>query len=424
MIDYTTVVGIATGNKYVAVRYVPLMLAGSARTWLNSLPAGSINSWVYFEEAFVCNFTGTYKRPGRPREVAMCIQKPDEPLRDYVTWWTELRNSCEGVHEVQAIQYFIDGCRDATLLKHKLMCSEPTSLVVLMAKADKYATADSVMRVKMTASDKAVPTPATPKPAGDNRGGQNNNKRKADQMDSRSNIKLVANVEGATSAPQDDPPRKRSNRNNANWLPRQSFEQLLDAPCKIHSGAQPSGHTLRQCSFMRRLSQGDDLPAPPRARAAPRAPAPRPAPAPPPPPHDDGHLHDDYPHQDGAFVVFTSEGDDKHNLRQRRREVNATVPPVPQYMHWSHKPITCSRVDHPTVMPNPGSYALVLDPTFTSKRLTCRFSRVLVDGRSSINILYLNTLLKLGLKETDVLPTSTVFHGIVPGQSCSPIGKI
>ncbi|KAE8772514.1 Endoglucanase 3 [Hordeum vulgare] len=84
-----------------------------------------------------------------------------------VTKWTELRNSCEGVHEVQAIQYFIDGCRDGTLLKHKLMCSEPTSLAVLMAKADKYATTDSVMRVKVTASDKAVPTPATPKPVGD-----------------------------------------------------------------------------------------------------------------------------------------------------------------------------------------------------------------------------------------------------------------
>ena len=65
------------------------------------------------------------------------------------------------------MQYFIDGCRDGTLLKHKLMCAEPTSLAVLMAKADKYATADSAMRIKVTASDKAVPTPATPKPAGD-----------------------------------------------------------------------------------------------------------------------------------------------------------------------------------------------------------------------------------------------------------------
>ncbi|KAI5000295.1 hypothetical protein ZWY2020_004884 [Hordeum vulgare] len=110
LIDYTTAVGIARGNKRVAVRFVPLMLTGSARTWLNNLPAGSVNSWVDFEEAFIHNFTDTYKRPGRPRKLAMCVQRPDEPLRDYVTRWTELCNSCEGVHEVQAIQYFIDGC--------------------------------------------------------------------------------------------------------------------------------------------------------------------------------------------------------------------------------------------------------------------------------------------------------------------------
>ncbi|KAI5021702.1 hypothetical protein ZWY2020_058432 [Hordeum vulgare] len=73
LINYTTAVGIARGNKSVAVRYVPLMLAGSARTWLNNLPADSVNLWVDFEEAFVCNFTGTYKRPGRPHELAMCV---------------------------------------------------------------------------------------------------------------------------------------------------------------------------------------------------------------------------------------------------------------------------------------------------------------------------------------------------------------
>ncbi|KAE8804822.1 hypothetical protein D1007_19240 [Hordeum vulgare] len=161
------------------------------------------------------------------------------------------------------------------------MCSEPTSLAVFMAKADKYATADSAMRVKVTASDKQV-------------GSQH---------------------EGRDVGSSNRPSEKRSNRNNANWMPKQSFEQLLDAPCKIHSGAQPSIHTLRHCSFPRRLSQGDGLSAPPRAQAAPCAPAPGPGPAPPPPPHDEGHLHNDYPHQDGAFVVFTSEGDDKHSLR-------------------------------------------------------------------------------------------------------------
>ncbi|KAI4992091.1 hypothetical protein ZWY2020_041954 [Hordeum vulgare] len=140
-------------EDFTEVRHAP-PCRRLARTWLNSLPAGSVNSWVDFEEAFVCNFTGTYKHPGRPRELAICVQKADEPLRDYVTRWTKLRNSCERVHEVQAIQYFIDRCRDGTLLKHKLMCAEPTSLAVLMAKADKYATANSAMRIEVTTLDK------------------------------------------------------------------------------------------------------------------------------------------------------------------------------------------------------------------------------------------------------------------------------
>ncbi|KAE8784988.1 hypothetical protein D1007_41345 [Hordeum vulgare] len=143
------------------------------------------------------------------------------------------------------------------------MCAEPTSLAVLMAKTDKYATANSAMCIKVTALDKVVPAPATPKPAGDNRGSQNNYKRKADQMDPRSNNKLVANMEGEASASQAGPPRKRRNQGNPNWLPRQSLEQLLDAPSKINFGATPSIHTLRKCSIARRLSQGEGLPAPP-----------------------------------------------------------------------------------------------------------------------------------------------------------------
>ena len=67
LVDYSTAVNIANGNKRVVVKYVPLMLQGTARTWLNSLKPRSINSWVDFTEAFVRNFTSTYKRPPKPR---------------------------------------------------------------------------------------------------------------------------------------------------------------------------------------------------------------------------------------------------------------------------------------------------------------------------------------------------------------------
>ena len=72
------------------MRYAPLMLQGLARTWLNSLPMGSINTWVDFEEAFVRNFTGSYKRPGRPSQLAMCVQGPTETGREYLACWTML----------------------------------------------------------------------------------------------------------------------------------------------------------------------------------------------------------------------------------------------------------------------------------------------------------------------------------------------
>jgi hypothetical protein len=64
--DYGIAVDIAGGNKRMAVRYALLMLIGSARMWLNNLPALQINSWYDFKEAFIKNFTGTYKRPPRP----------------------------------------------------------------------------------------------------------------------------------------------------------------------------------------------------------------------------------------------------------------------------------------------------------------------------------------------------------------------
>ena len=44
LVDYSTAVSIANGNKRVVVKYVPLMLQGTTRTWLNSLKPRNINS--------------------------------------------------------------------------------------------------------------------------------------------------------------------------------------------------------------------------------------------------------------------------------------------------------------------------------------------------------------------------------------------
>jgi hypothetical protein len=110
--DYGIAVDIAGGNKRLAVCYAPLMLQGFARTWLNSLPALRINSWFDFKDAFIKNFTESYKWPPHPRQLALCKKGPDKPDRDYLTRWSELHNSCKGVGEEPAIEYFTDGCRE------------------------------------------------------------------------------------------------------------------------------------------------------------------------------------------------------------------------------------------------------------------------------------------------------------------------
>ena len=75
----------------------------------------------------------------------MCKQKEDESDRAYLTRWTSLRNSYEGILESQAVQYFVQGCRDHTLLRHKLLRKSPQTMAHLMAIADEYATADAGM---------------------------------------------------------------------------------------------------------------------------------------------------------------------------------------------------------------------------------------------------------------------------------------
>ena len=105
-------------------------------------------------------------------------------------------------------------------------------------------------------------------------------------------------------------------------------------------------------------------------------------------------------------------------------EVNAVMPAVPKFMHWSEQEITWSRRDTPRLMPNPRGYALVVDPTFIGPTLNVRFSKVLIDNGSAINIMYEDTMVKLGITMNMLQPSTTTFHGIVSGVSCAPMGKI
>jgi hypothetical protein len=60
---------------------------------------------------------------------------------------------------------------------------------------------------------------------------------------------------------------------------------------------------------------------------------------------------------------------------------------APVYLDWSDKPITFDQDNHPDHVSSPGKYPLVVDPVIGNVRLT----KVLMDGGSSLNIIYAET---------------------------------
>ena len=142
------------------------------------------------------------------------------------------------------------------------------------------------------------------------------------------------------------------------------------------------------------------------------------------PSHQAEYRQGEYREAHQSYVVFVTEPTDKQSLHRRAMEVNAVMPAVPKYMYWADQKISWSIDDHPRIMPSPGCYALVVDPTFIGPTVNVRFTRVLVDNGSSINIMYRDTMVKMGISMNMLLPSSTTFHGIVSGVSCAHMGKI
>ena len=90
---------------------------------------------------------------------------------------------------MQAIEYFTAGCREGTLLKHRLLCDEPETLDELLVIADKHATADSSMKAEILVDASGKVAPQAPRtPAGDTSRRQQpgDNKRKATHLASTS----------------------------------------------------------------------------------------------------------------------------------------------------------------------------------------------------------------------------------------------
>jgi hypothetical protein len=177
---------------------------------------------------------------------------------------------------------------------------------------------------------------------------------------------------------------------------------MLKKPCPYHKTSV--NHTLEQCNMLKKYYN--------RATAK------------------DGEAKTDagdgdaggFPAVENVFLIFGGPTVDMSNSQRKweRHEVLAAVKAPPSFLDWSDDAITFSREDHPNRIPNPGQYPLVVDPVIGN----AQFSKVLMDGGSSLNILYTHTLRLLGIGLDRLWPSMTSFHGVALGKRVQHLRQI
>ena len=95
----------------------------------------------------------------------------------------------------------------------------------------------------------------------------------------------------------------------------------------------------------------------------------------------------------------------------RYQEACVTKMAIPSFLCWSESPITFDQRDHPSHIARPGRYPLIVDPIVCKKHLT----KVLMDGGSDLNILYVDTLDAMRIPRSELHPAGSPFHGVIPG---------
>ena len=108
----------------------------------------------------------------------------------------------------------------------------------------------------------------------------------------------------------------------------------------------------------------------------------------------------------GSDVIWS-----KRQHKVRYWEACAAEMAVPSFLNWSESLVTFDQRDHPSHVPGPGRYPLVVDPIVRKKRLT----KVLMDGGSGLNILYVDTLDAMPIPQSELHLVGSPFHGVILG---------
>jgi hypothetical protein len=89
-------------------------------------------------------------------------------------------------------------------------------------------------------------------------------------------------------------------------------------------------------------------------------------------------------------------------------------------MRWSDDYISFRPEDHPDMELSERNLPLIIKILIERHKV----AKTLIDSGDSLNLMMRKTFIKMGLNLSDLTPVHDIFHGIIPGQSATPIGCI
>jgi hypothetical protein len=108
--SYFMAMGIAGHTDLLAARYLPFMMDGDTRQWVNTLELNIIDSWEEMHTAFVNHFESSYSRTTSIEGLEHCVQGRNESTRSWVKCWQELWRRAYDIHQSIGIHCFKNGC--------------------------------------------------------------------------------------------------------------------------------------------------------------------------------------------------------------------------------------------------------------------------------------------------------------------------
>jgi hypothetical protein len=325
-------------------------------------------------------------------DLAMVKQEQSETLRKYMRRFFDKRATIVDVSDKEVIDLFQDGIYHRRTFKDfgRRRLSSITHLKDMITSS-----ADEENKAK--AKYDAIRGKSKQNTGGNNNNNNNNNNENQGGRNSNysgpNHKRKPDNTVAAIQRPAKDNSKKTSS----------GFKDLLKEKCPWHLDGN---HTTEQCYQLRRALK--DTPEPWHhhdKKGKKKA--------------DEGN--DDFQEPDKPVNVLFGGLPNRRAQKATRREVMSIEPAVPTPLWWSEVPITFSREDQWTRFSEPGRFPLVLKPVVAGSKL----NKVLIDGRSGLNVLFTKTLKKMKLDITHMLTKSTSpFYGIVPGNAAIPLGAV